>query len=84
MSQGDLFPTDPNVMPGDEPRLTGQNAAILERLKAGPATNAQLARLSLKYTSRISDLRKHGYDIECDRGLKGVNTYRLTVRHTTR
>ncbi|NLX57310.1 MAG: hypothetical protein GXY58_19545 [Planctomycetaceae bacterium] len=47
----------------ERPRLTGQNAAILERLKRGPATNRELAAISLKYTSRISDLRAAGYDV---------------------
>jgi hypothetical protein len=68
---------DPNVMEGDEPRLSGQNAAILERLKQGPATNVELAGISLKYTSRISDLRAAGYRVTCRRGNDGVNTYAL-------
>jgi len=70
-------PTDRNVIPPDEPRLTGQNAAIFARLKRGPATNAELAAISLKYTSRISDIRAHGYRIECRRGEGGVNVYVL-------
>jgi hypothetical protein len=72
-----LAPIDPNVAPLDEVRLTGQNAAILERLRRGPATNAELCGLSLKYTSRISDLRAAGYDIDCQRGSGGLNTYTL-------
>ena len=69
--------TDPNALESDRPRLAGQNAAILERLREGPATNEELARLSLKYTSRLSDLRKAGYEIECKRGKGGLNTYEL-------
>lgn len=63
----------------DRARLSRQCAAILARLEAGPATNADLAALSLKYTSRISDLRRAGFDIDCynrDRAT-GVAWYRL-------
>lgn len=71
-----LAPTDPNVRPADVPRLTGQNAAVLDRLKRGPATAAELAALSLKYTSRISDLRAAGYKITHD---PTCGTYTLVV-----
>lgn len=53
-------PRDPNVAAAAVPRLSRQCSLILERLKAGPATNAQLAAIALKYTGRISDLRKAG------------------------
>ena len=62
----------------DRPRLRGQNAAILERLKRGPATNTELAGLSLKYTSRISDIRKAGYQITNRRLEGGLTVYELT------
>lgn len=58
-----IEPVDPNVDDSDRPRLRGQSAAILARLRRGPATNADLAQLALKYTSRISDCRAAGYDI---------------------
>jgi hypothetical protein len=58
-------------------RLRGQNAAILQRLQQGPATNAELARISLKYTSRISDIRAAGYKIVCRFGDGGLNSYSL-------
>lgn len=65
----------------DVPRLTGQNAAILARLRQGPATNRELAEISLKYTSRISDVRawleNHGESIICKRGCGGLNMYRI-------
>ncbi len=73
-------PIDPNVRPADTDRLTGQNAAILERLRTGPATNVELAAISLKYTSRISDLRANGHSIVCRRGDAGVNEYVLETR----
>lgn len=74
------LPSDPNVAAVDRERLTGQNAVILDRLRRGPATNAELAAISLKYTSRISDLRAAGIGVECVRGESGVNTYRLEVK----
>ena len=43
----------------DQPRLGAQNRRILDLLSAGPATNVQLAEIALKYTSRISDIRRH-------------------------
>jgi hypothetical protein len=72
-----LPPSDPNVANADRPRLSGQNARILARLRKGPATNAELAEISLKYTSRISDLRAAGYGVLCETGQGGVNWYRL-------
>lgn len=58
-----IAPTDPNVMHSDVKRLTGQNAAILDRLKKGPATNSELSGIALKYTSRLSDVRAAGFNI---------------------
>lgn len=74
-----LLPRDPNVAPADRPRLTGQNAAILARLKQGPATNRELRDLvkTMNHTARISDLRDAGHTIECHRGKGGLNTYEL-------
>jgi hypothetical protein len=48
---------DQTVKPAERPRLKGQNARILERLRQGPVTNRQLVEISLKYTSRVSDVR---------------------------
>jgi hypothetical protein len=60
-----VVPRDPNVAGiAEKRRLSGQNAAILARLRQGPATNAELAAISLKYTSRNSDLRRAGYPVE--------------------
>lgn len=56
-------PRDPNVTETEELRLKGQNLRILERLQEGPASNKELAQISLKYTSRISDLRAKGFII---------------------
>lgn len=69
MTQPDMF-TDAPVIPAapslprvERQRLTGQNAAILARLRQGTATNYELAALSLKYTARISELRQAGYAV---------------------
>jgi hypothetical protein len=91
MTQRDLFerfveplaapePCDPHVAEADKPRLSGQCAAILALLRAGPRTNAELAAVSLKYTSRLSDLRAAGYEITCQRLEGGVTLYRLGGR----
>lgn len=46
-------------------RLTKQERAVLEMLLPGNAvSNTQLADVSLKYFTKISDLRKVGYDIQ--------------------
>ena len=72
-----ITPRDTHVLREDAPRLKGQNAAILERLRRGPATNDELIRISRKYTSRTSDLRKAGYRITCERLEGGLTLYRL-------
>jgi len=75
-----LPPTDPHVKQIDDVvRLSGQNGAILERLRRGPATNAELAAFSLKYTSRISDLRQYGFQISAARDAGGVVRYTLKI-----
>lgn len=68
------------LTPQDKARLSHQCALILARLEQGTASNVELAHLSLKYTSRISDLRDAGYSIDCVRGKNGVNVYVLVPR----
>ena len=51
---------DQRVGVADRKRLVGHNLAILERLKAGPATNAELATLlgpASAWRTRCSDVR---------------------------
>lgn len=76
--QASIQPCDPHVEAEDVKRLSGQSADILARLEEGPATNAELAAISLKYTSRISDLRAAGYEIEARRVSGGTFEYLLT------
>ena len=65
--------------PAERTRLSRQCGAILSRLTQGPATNVELATLALKYTGRISDLRRSGYQVTAyDRTRQtGVTWYRL-------
>lgn len=56
---------DSSLSNEERPRLGAQNQAILTRLRQGPATNTELAEIALKYSSRISDLRKAGYNVVC-------------------
>jgi hypothetical protein len=62
-------------------RWIAQADRVLARLQQGPASNAELATISLKYTSRISDLRVRGHVIEAfdhDHGT-GECWYRLVT-----
>ena len=61
----DFEPCDPSVTPAERPRLSRQCQEMLDRLRLGRASNDELARISRKYTSRTSDLRKAGYDVRC-------------------
>ena len=64
----------------DSPRLDSQCDRMLARLKTGPATNIELAGISLKYTSRLSDLRHLGHAITCEKRPNGISVYRLVPR----
>lgn len=74
-----IEPRDTHVVPAERPRLSGQNGRILELLKHRRATNTELATISRKYTSRISDIRKAGYDVRVvERDHKtGLTVYEL-------
>lgn len=66
-------------------RIENQCAKILALLKARGnqgATNYELAQIALKYTSRVSDLRKAGWRITstCESMKKGVFRYHLLGR----
>jgi hypothetical protein len=58
-----------------------QNNRILDRLRLGRMTSREMSRISLKYTSRISELRSGNYDIRVvsiDRR-SGLSIYALFV-----
>jgi hypothetical protein len=63
-------------------RLSKQCAAILARLKEGPATNRELVAISLNHTGRISDLRRSSYVIEVESHdhTTGLVVYRLVEK----
>ena len=64
----------------DSPRLDSQCDRMLARLQKGAATNVELAGISLKYTSRITDLRQLGHTIDCQKQRNGVTVYRLVPK----
>ena len=72
-----------SALPEDIKRLKVQNGEVLQILLNGATTNAELAETSLKYTSRISDIRawikKHdlGWKIVNTRLENGLTIYRL-------
>lgn len=71
---------DRTVTKEEAKRLHGQSERIIARLRLGDATNDELAAIARKYTSRISDIRKAGYEITIvsrDHA-SGVVVYRLT------
>jgi Helix-turn-helix domain len=61
----EVLPADPSVTKAEKPRLRSQCKTILHWLKRGRVSNVLLAEISLKYTSRISDLRKAGHNVKC-------------------
>jgi hypothetical protein len=68
-----------SVDPIETPRLSKQCVAILERLKSGPATNAELSVIALRYSARIGELKNAGHRIEIAQrnSSSGLNLYRL-------
>jgi hypothetical protein len=61
-------------------RIPSQSERIINLLKEAGAdgvTNHQLSKISLKYDSRISELRMRGYEIETTHEKKGVYRYFL-------
>lgn len=53
----------PSMAP-EAKRLNGHCLKILERLRQGRTSNKELSGISLKYTGRISDLRKAGHVVK--------------------
>ncbi len=71
--------SDPNVPPEAKARLSKQCRSILERLRVGPATNAELSAIGLKYCNRIQEIREAGHVVTCLRNENrtGLTRYRL-------
>jgi hypothetical protein len=83
MSEFDDLPlfkmADHRLSQEEKPRISSQCQKILDRLREGVATNRELSALSMKYTSRISDIRASGHTIEVvSRDVRtGLTLYRL-------
>lgn len=60
-----------------ETRFTAQCEKILDRLRRGPATNAELSEIALRFGARLYDLRHDGHTIQCRRLGGGLTEYRL-------
>ena len=72
---------DNRIHPDEKTRLNRQCLAIIKRLLESNATNRELSTTSLKYTSRLSEIRHAGIGIEIitrdyDTGLV---TYRIAL-----
>jgi hypothetical protein len=70
---------DRNVDPAQKPRLVGQNAWLVDRLRRGPITPMQAMAENnvMRLAARIGDLKAAGYEIQCTRAANGVATYEL-------
>lgn len=44
-------------------RLSAQCSRILGRLQYGRVTNRELSEIALKYTNRVSEIRRAGHDV---------------------
>lgn len=70
MTQPDLFsarpvvPASPTLSRPERKRLSRQNSEILARLEQGPATRRELTEIALNVTARVSELRRHGYNVQ--------------------
>lgn len=74
----DFPPCDSHVNAKDVPRLGGQNADVLARLRRGPVTNIELVHAGiLRAAARVWDLKRAGYDIVSRRLAGGQWEYRL-------
>jgi hypothetical protein len=75
-------PCNPSVPDADVARVTAQQVRILARLRQGPATGPELARIAARFSARLGELRDagviHGWSKTPCGG--GQFLYRLTER----
>lgn len=71
------FVVNASVPAFDLDRLSQQTRAVYERLRRGWATNAELAAIALKYTSRLHDLTLNGIRYEKEHVSGGTYRYRV-------
>ena len=51
------IPCNSTVAPDDVPRLSDQHAAILAALQSGPKTGPELARIAIRYSARLQEIK---------------------------
>jgi hypothetical protein len=67
-----------HVTPEEMPRLSRQMRVILDRLKRGDAvSNWDLAKIAIRYSARIHQLREVGYVIKTDKRAGSLVLYTL-------
>jgi hypothetical protein len=60
-----VVPQDPRVRGTvEEPRLSKQSQAILDRLRQRPASNSELMLIAQRFGARVHDLRAAGFNIQ--------------------
>ena len=72
-----------NLPLGVDEKVNGEQAVkilqLLKRRRSEGATNWELAEMALKYTSRMSDIRKLGYIVNCQREDGRTFRYKLAA-----
>lgn len=63
----------------EDQRRDNSAAKILDRLRAGSATNQELSLIALRFGARLDELRAQGHMIETERLQGGLFRYRLVV-----
>lgn len=63
------------------PRLSGARLRVLDRLRIGPATNAELLAVGgFRYGARLHELRQIGFSIESEQIDPAAGSWRFTLR----
>lgn len=75
----DGIPFNSTVEPEAKPRLKSHQQKILARLQSGPAVTDDLNKICNRFSARLGELRKAGYEISTEKvdGAKGVFRYSL-------
>ena len=69
---------DPHVDPAQAPKLTGDNARVLDLLRQGPIGPSDCP-FTLRLAARIHDLKRLGYVITSRRGPGHTAVYTLEI-----
>lgn len=68
---------EPNEPDAEPVKLGAAALAILDALRQGPKTGAELTRYGLRYSARVAELRSAGHQIATERGEGGSYLFRL-------